>query len=168
MIRILSTNLAAISPFKPSLLLDGFKYVREEVCVVVAPVVHQHRCNPLQTHTSVNALCRQLNQATVFLALILHENIVPDFKHIWIVHIHQICTLPTTNAIVMNLGGWATWSGITHLPEIVFHVERQDPVIGQILLPDFFGLLIWGHSGLFGVSTVICCIQAAWVPRTLR
>mmetsp|Transcript_40179 Transcript_40179/g.87808 ORF Transcript_40179/g.87808 Transcript_40179/m.87808 type:complete len:236 (+) Transcript_40179:2656-3363(+) len=161
-VLILIADLASVRAGL-GLLLDGAEDMLEEICIVVAALVHQHRCHPLKTHTSIHALGWQLSQRTILFAVELHEDIVPDLEHIRVVHVDQVGRVTSPDAVVVDLGARAAGSGITHLPEVVLHVEGQDPRLWQILLPDRLGLLVDGHVGLLRVTAIVRGIESVGV-----
>mmetsp|Transcript_42442 Transcript_42442/g.122745 ORF Transcript_42442/g.122745 Transcript_42442/m.122745 type:complete len:427 (-) Transcript_42442:879-2159(-) len=58
-VLVILANLAAVGP-GTRLLLNCSEDACKDVGVVVAPLVHQHRCHPLKAHSSVDTLGRQL------------------------------------------------------------------------------------------------------------
>mmetsp|Transcript_13571 Transcript_13571/g.37041 ORF Transcript_13571/g.37041 Transcript_13571/m.37041 type:complete len:263 (+) Transcript_13571:2054-2842(+) len=159
MVLVLLTNLALILLRRAGLLLNCLEDDSKQICVVVAAYVQQHRRDALQAHARVHALCRQVDQGSVVLALKLHEDIVPDLEHIRVVHVDEFWTLSPSDAVVMDLRARTTRTRVAHLPEIVLHVKGQDSRVRQILLPDPLGILIHRHSGLLLVASIVRGIQ---------
>mmetsp|Transcript_65922 Transcript_65922/g.187259 ORF Transcript_65922/g.187259 Transcript_65922/m.187259 type:complete len:297 (+) Transcript_65922:2540-3430(+) len=161
-VRVVVADLARVGP-RAGLRLDVVEDAREHVGVVVAALVHEHRGHPLEAHAGVDALCRQLDEAAVGLAVELHEDVVPDLEDVGVVHVDEVRRVAAADAVVVDLRARATGAGLAHLPEVVLHVEGQDPAIGQVLLPDVPGLGIRRHVGLLRVSAVVRRIEAAGV-----
>mmetsp|Transcript_118021 Transcript_118021/g.252066 ORF Transcript_118021/g.252066 Transcript_118021/m.252066 type:complete len:694 (-) Transcript_118021:302-2383(-) len=163
MVLVFVAHLAGVFLLRAGLLLDGFEDCLEQIRVVVAPDVQEHRRNALKAHARIDALRWQIDEAAIFLALVLHENIVPDFEHIRVVHVDQSSRIAATDAVVVDLRARTARARFAHFPEVVLHVEGQDPRIRQIPLPDLFSLLVHWDVGLLLVPAVISRIQAAWV-----
>mmetsp|Transcript_100547 Transcript_100547/g.259697 ORF Transcript_100547/g.259697 Transcript_100547/m.259697 type:complete len:349 (-) Transcript_100547:51-1097(-) len=163
MILIIVAHLALVVLGRLGLLLDSCKDRLEEVGVVVTPHVKQHRRHPLQAHTGVDTLSRKLDQAAIRLSLVLHEHVVPDLQHIRVIQVDEMGCIAATDTIVVDLSARAARASLAHLPEVVLHIEGQDPRVRQVLLPDLLGFLIHRHVGLLLVSTVVRRIQSVRV-----
>ncbi len=59
----------------------------------------------------------------------LDEHEVPDFKHIWVIHVDQVGGISAANAIIVDLAAGSTWTGVPHLPEIIFHAPWQNTAL---------------------------------------
>lgn len=57
------------------------------------------------------------------------ENIIPDFQNIRIVLVHKVRSIAATNEVIVNLTARPTRTLITHFPEVVLHVTREDMVV---------------------------------------
>mmetsp|Transcript_138675 Transcript_138675/g.351506 ORF Transcript_138675/g.351506 Transcript_138675/m.351506 type:complete len:263 (-) Transcript_138675:331-1119(-) len=159
MVLVLLADLALVVLRCAGLLLDRLEDDAKQIRIVIAALVQQHGRDALQAHARVHALCRQVDQGSVVLALKLHEDIVPDLEHIRVVHVDEFWTLSPSDAVVMDLRARTTRTRVAHLPEIVLHVKGQDSRVRQILLPDPLGILIHRHSGLLLVASIVRGIQ---------
>jgi hypothetical protein len=90
-------------------------------------------------------------QAAIFQTVELHEYIVPDLDHLRMIIVHQVFfrngfSFFIGTAIHMDLGAWAAWTGIAHLPEIIFFVAKwQDPVFCNYFFPFVYSFFIFGN-----------------------
>ena len=87
-------------------------------------------------------LRREHAKLAAFETIELDKHIVPDLKHIRIIHVHQMRRVATTDAIIMQLRARPTRPSVTHLPKIVLHIPRKNVVLRKVLRPDRFGLKI--------------------------
>lgn len=62
------------------------------------------------------------------LPVVLNEDKIPDFQDVWIIHVDQMLGISATYTIVVNLRTRPTWTSLTHLPEVILHIERQDTI----------------------------------------
>mmetsp|Transcript_82711 Transcript_82711/g.230655 ORF Transcript_82711/g.230655 Transcript_82711/m.230655 type:complete len:399 (+) Transcript_82711:2010-3206(+) len=161
-VGVLGAHLAAVGA-SARLFLDLVENLREEVGVVVTPFVHEDGGYTLEAHARVHALGGQLSERAVRLAVKLHEDVVPDLQHVWIVHVDQVSGITATDTVVVNLSAWPAWAGIPHLPEVVLHVEGQDSAFGEVLLPNRPRFLVRRHLRLLGVAAVVCGVEPGWV-----
>mmetsp|Transcript_30041 Transcript_30041/g.68240 ORF Transcript_30041/g.68240 Transcript_30041/m.68240 type:complete len:689 (-) Transcript_30041:287-2353(-) len=155
-------DLAGVGPCT-SLLLDRSEDAGKDISVVVAPLVHENGRHTLEAHARVNALGRELGEAAVGLTVELHEYVVPNLKNIRVVQVDQGRSISATNAIVVNLCARTARASVTHLPEVVLHVEGQDLALRQVLLPDVPSLVVRRHIGLLRVATVVRRVQTIGV-----
>mmetsp|Transcript_122309 Transcript_122309/g.191848 ORF Transcript_122309/g.191848 Transcript_122309/m.191848 type:complete len:205 (+) Transcript_122309:2390-3004(+) len=66
-----------------------------------------------------------------------------------------MCSVAATDAIIMDLSAGSTWPSVAHLPEVIFHIERQDPTFWEILFPDCLSFLITRYPRLLGIASII-------------
>lgn len=138
-------------------------------------------------HNHVETLCQQnffRNRSllfTIYLPIKLNKNKIPNFQYIRIIHIHQRCSISTSNTIKMDFSARSTWPHITHFPKIIFHSkwkhsigmepERREveykvkmehtieETIKNIKLPNIQPYLFcFFIRGKLVVTTKICCI----------
>ena len=125
-------------------LLDLLEERVENIGIVVGSLILKDRDETLETHTSIDVLGRESLQGAILLAIVLHENVVPDLKHVWIIHVDEVGSVAATDSVVVDLRARSTWSSLTHFPEVVGHVTWQDMILsdtdGQ---PQVLGLKIW-------------------------
>ncbi len=140
--------------------IGGFRELRrapdqvlEQVDLVVAVHVLQHRRDALQAHAGVHAGRRQRQQAAVRLAVELHEDVVPDLDEAVAVFVRRArrATRDVRAVVVEDLAAGAAGTGVGHLPEIVRGVGRalvvadaDDAFGGQAddLVPDVEGFVV--------------------------
>ena len=99
----------------------GGDEVPEQVDLVVAVHTLQHRGDALQPHAGVDARPRQRMQHTRLVAVVLHEDVVPDLDVAVTV---LVCTTrrpagDVRPVVVKDLGAGATGAGVAHHPEVV-------------------------------------------------
>lgn len=58
--------------------------------------------------------------------VVLDEHEVPDLQHIGVILVDKMCSIPTTNPVIVDLTAGTTWACVTHLPEVILHVARED------------------------------------------
>jgi hypothetical protein len=139
-------------------LARGQQQVPEEVDLVVAVHLLQHRGQPLQPHAGVHARLGQAVQHAVFGAVELHEDVVPDLD----VAVAVLVWRPRRTArhlravVVEDLRARTTRPGVAHHPEVVGHVapalvvaDAHDALGRQadVLDPDVVGLVVLGVDG---------------------
>ena len=126
----------------PRQLLNLRKDRHEQIRVVVAPHILQHRHNPLQPHPRIHMLRRKHTQLAALKTIELDKHIVPDLKHIRIIHIHQVRRVATTDAVVMQLRARPARPRVPHLPKVVLHIPGKDVILRKVFHPDRFSLQI--------------------------
>ena len=119
----------------------------EDVGVIVGFLALQGHAQALQTHTRVNHAVGQLLERAVGLAVILHENEVPNLNHLRIVLVDQRCTrhsgfLFIAAQVDMHLAARSAGARITHFPEVIVTVAIQDVILRQMGLPETRSLVI--------------------------
>mmetsp|Transcript_46466 Transcript_46466/g.108226 ORF Transcript_46466/g.108226 Transcript_46466/m.108226 type:complete len:383 (+) Transcript_46466:1860-3008(+) len=162
MVSVFIANLASVLP-STRLLLDLGKDILEQVCVIVASYIKEDGRHTLEAHASIHAWGWQVRQAAIILTVELHEHVVPNFQHIWIIHVHKMGCITPANAVVVDLCTRATGPCVTHLPEVVLHIEWQNVTVWQVLSPQVASFFIGRHAWRFRISTVVCCIEAVGV-----
>lgn len=68
--------------------------------------------------------------------VILDEHEVPDLQHIGVILVDKMCSIPTSDPVIVDLTAGTTWACVTHLPEVILHVAGED-----------FGVIHPAHSG---------------------
>ena len=121
---------------------DGLEHIGVIVGVLALDDAHQS----LKAHASIDDVHREGFQMSVGLALILHEHDVPYLDDLWVVLVHQVAagyvtTLLGQTVVDVNLGAGATWTRITHLPEVVVLVAVDD-MVGRHVLEPVLGCLV--------------------------
>ena len=100
--------------------------VLEQVDLVVAVHVLQHRGQALQAHAGIHARRRQRLQAAVGLAVELHEHQVPDLDEAVAILVGRTrrATGDVRAVVVEDFGARSARAGVGHLPEVVGGVRR--------------------------------------------
>ena len=129
----------------------------ENVCIVIALGTLQHHAQAFEAHAGINMFCRERNQRTVRLSVVLNKNVVPYFDNLRMVVVYKLvardfCFFRFFAYIHMYFRTWATRTGIAHFPEIVFFRATQDSILGNIFLPYFECFGIFGHV-VGGIAT---------------
>lgn len=68
-------------------------------------------------------------QSKSILPVVLDKHQIPDFQHIRVVHVDEVCSISASNAVVVDLTAGPTGTSISHLPEIVFHTTWQNTLL---------------------------------------
>ena len=126
---------------------DGFYERCKKICVVTRIFGLQHHSQPLQAQACVYMLGRQILKETRSQAVILYEDQVPQFDHLWVIFIHKFLTRHLLSDcfwsnVYMNLCTRTTRARITHLPKIIPLGMRQYSFSCYVLLPNSSGLVI--------------------------
>ena len=133
----------------------GQQQVAEQVDLVVAVHVLQHRGQALQAHARVHTGLGQPVHGAVFGAVELHEDVVPDLDVTVAILLgatgRAACHLGAV--VIEDLGARPARAGVTHHPEVVGHVasalvvtDAHDALSWQAdhLQPDVVGLVVLG------------------------
>ena len=126
----------------------------EDVSVVVGSLVLHGADEALEAHACVHVVVGQRLKLAIGLAVILHEDEVPNLNDLWVVlvdevaAVHLLALLFGTHVIV-NLGTGATWAGVTHLPEVVMLVAVDDTVLLDMRSPSVKRLSVASDTLLF-------------------
>mmetsp|Transcript_31648 Transcript_31648/g.89902 ORF Transcript_31648/g.89902 Transcript_31648/m.89902 type:complete len:412 (+) Transcript_31648:2519-3754(+) len=107
-------------------------------------------------------LLRQKLEGAILLAVELNEDDVPDLQHVGVVHVDQARGVAAADAVVVNLRARAAWALVTHLPEVVLAVKRQNAGLREVLEPDGLGFEV-RLKALLGIAAKVCSIQAGWL-----
>lgn len=85
----------------------------------------------------------------------LDEDEIPDLQHVGIVHVHKMTGIAPTDPVVVDLGARSARTSVAHLPEVVFHSERQHTAGGDAnFQPQLFGVFIWRQVQFFHATEV--------------
>ena len=140
-------------------LLGGGQQGGEQVNFVVAVHMLQHGGQAFQAHAGVDAGLGQLVHHTVFGAVELHEDVVPDLDVAVAVLLRRAGRAAghVGTVVVKDLGAGAAGAGVAHHPEVVGHVaaalvvaDAHDALGGQadVLQPNVVSLVVFGvHRG---------------------
>ena len=126
----------------------------EDVSVVVRGLVLQCAYQALEAHTCVDHVGRQFLKAAISLAVVLHEDEVPDFDYLRMVFVHKLTArcrslFGLRAAVVVNLRAGAAGTCVAHLPEVIVLVAIEDVILRQETLPDGGSLVVTVESFLF-------------------
>src|SRR5215469_13743873 len=130
---------------------------REQVGLINPTHALENRSHALQAHTGVNGRLRERSEfvADGFAAfnygraVKLHEHEVPNLDVASVVFAERkaFVELGDLGALVDNFRTWATWSGIAHLPEVVFHAQCENALFGNTnFQPVLLGFVVAGDS----------------------
>ena len=130
----------------------------EQVDLVVRMHMLQHRGEALEAHAGVDARFRQRVHHPRFVAVELHEDVVPDLDVAVAVFVGRAGRTPGDlgTVVVEDLGARAARAGVTHHPEVVRGVARAlvvadaDDAVGRhadLLVPDRVGLVVFRIDG---------------------
>ena len=138
--------------------------VLEEVYIVIIVLTLKNCRCPFKSHACIDRRLGQRFLRTVCAAFILHENEVPDFDKAITIFIGRTRRAARNIFAVIkkDFRTWATWSRITHGPEIIRCSDADDTVIGKSchFFPKLKGFvisvinrnkeLIFGKAEIFG------------------
>jgi hypothetical protein len=138
--------------------LGRAQQVHEQVDLVVAVHVLQHRGQALEPHAGVDAGLGQPVHRAVFGAVELHEDVVPDLDVAVAVLLGRSRRAARHLGAVVeeDLAARAAGAGVAHHPEVVGQVaaalvvaDAHDALGGQadVLQPDVVGLVVLGVHG---------------------
>ena len=105
---------------------DGADERREDVRVVVRLLALQHRAHALEAHPRVHALRGQRIERAVALAVVLHEDQVPDLDHLRRPGVDHLGRAAVLRVVEMDFAARAAGARLAHFPEIVLLAEAQD------------------------------------------
>ena len=119
----------------------------EDVGVVVRGLALQGAHQALEAHAGVDDVGRKPLKAAVGLAVVLHEDEVPDLDDLRVVLVDELaagclCLLGVRAAVVVDLRTGSAGARVAHLPEVVVLVAVQDVVLRQEALPDDGSLVV--------------------------
>ena len=93
-----------------------------------------------EAHTRVDDVHAERLEVSVGLALVLHEDDVPDLDDLRVVLVDELTSghfgfLFGRTAVEVYLGAGTAWTCVAHLPEVVVLVTVDDVVCGDVLQP---------------------------------
>src|SRR5260370_38773648 len=113
-----------------------------------------HRCgNPFQSRACIHVLFRQRIQLARRVAVVLDENEIAhldeslasvDVDETFLPRVILFSTTSSFAAVDADFRAWTAWPRLSHLPEIIFVAELQNPLARKHseLQPDVLGLLV--------------------------
>jgi len=127
----------------------------EQVDLVVGVHVLHHRRYALKAHAGVDAGLGQRMHRPGFVAVELHEHVVPDLDIAVAVFLGRAgrAAVNAFAVVVEDLGAGATGTGVTHRPEVVGSVARALVVAdaddaflryADVVVPDIVGFVVLG------------------------
>src|SRR5208283_2733206 len=125
-----------------------------QVGIVVGNLALQYGAGALESHAGVDRRAWQRSELAARVAVVLHEDEVPDFDEA-VPGIARECDVLLARVggrrseIVINLRAGPAWTGLAHLPEVVFFIEAEDAALGHAghFLPELFGLVVLAEDG---------------------
>ena len=108
----------------------------------------QHTHESLKAHSRVDDVHGEFLERAVGLAVVLHEDEVPDFDDLRVVLVHQFASGPSVFLLLgrarihVNLRTGATGTRVAHLPEIIVLRAIDDMVFGHVFQPNFRGFVV--------------------------
>lgn len=61
----------------------------------------------------------------------LYEHQVPDLQDIGVILIDQVRGIPVPNPVIVDLTARAAGARVSHFPEVILHIARQNPALRQ-------------------------------------
>lgn len=61
----------------------------------------------------------------------LYEHQVPDLQDVWVILIDQVGSISVPNPVIVDLAARATGARVSHFPEVILHIARQNPALSQ-------------------------------------
>ena len=115
---------------------DGLEHVR----VIVGCFPLQGHAEAFEAHAGIDDAGREGFEASVSLAVILHEDEVPDFDDLRMVVVHQVTsgnfgTFFSRTEVNMDFRAGTTGTRVAHFPEVVVLVAVEDVVFREELFP---------------------------------
>ena len=137
-------------------LRDRVEERREEVGVVVRELALDDGRHALEAHAGVDARRGQGIERPRRVAVVLHEDEVPDLEPAVALALDAEAGLAggllgagdVVALEVVDLGAGAARAGVAHRPEVVLHAELEDPVGGNVGEPEAVGLGVAGDAAL--------------------
>ena len=122
---------------------DGLK----DVCIIVGVLALKRPDKTLKAHAGVYDVHWQRLKGSVSLAVELHEDNIPYLYHLGIIFVDQQASgrlglLLWGTAVEMYLRAGATWTRITHLPEVVMLVAIDNMIGWYMLCPVTCGFVV--------------------------
>jgi hypothetical protein len=72
------------------------------------------RDESFEAHACVDVFIGEGPEGSVCFAIVLNEDVVPDFEDIGIVLVHEMGSISAADSVVMEFCTWTTWTLITH------------------------------------------------------
>ncbi len=138
----------------------------DQVGIVVGDLSLQDGGDAFEAHAGIDRGTRQGVQFARGVAIVLHEDEVPDFDKASAGIIGELLVFAAgfggfDAEIVMNFGARAAGAGFAHLPEVVLLIEAEDAAFGNAgdFLPKHLGFIIFAEDGdvelVFGETVVL-------------
>ena len=148
---------------RASRFLKSLEKRQKHVRVVIGPLVLQHGDDAFEAHAAIDVLLRQRTQRFVRLAIESHEDEIPDFEDIGVVHVDEMRGVPSTaDSIVMDLRARTAGTRLAHLPEVVLHVAGKDVVLRHAQLR---GEQNWGRGVVVNQLIALLVLMKMLFPR---
>ena len=124
----------------------------EHVGVVVRRLALHHTHQALEAHAGIDDFVGQSLERTVGLAVVLHEDEVPNLDNEGVVFVHQLCTghggfLGIGAVVDVDFRARAAGTCVAHLPEVVVLVAVDDVVLREIAFPNGGSLVVALQTG---------------------
>ena len=105
----------------------------ENVSVIIRlNTLHGHT-QTFEAHAGINHLGRKSFERAIGFAVVLHKHIVPNLNHLRVTSVYKRQTVNLSAVFVatdidMNFGAGATWSCVSHFPEIIFLISIDNTI----------------------------------------
>ena len=114
---------------------DRLDHRSEDIGIVVRSLALHRHTETLEAHPRVDDTIRQGLERTISLAVVLHEDEVPDLDDLWVALIDERKAVYSPSLLVganiyMDLGARTAGALVTHLPEVVVLIAVDDPLLG--------------------------------------
>ena len=103
-------------------ITNGAFKVHEQIGIIVIKFSLKHGRPTFQPRTGINILLWQWRQISIRIAVILHENIVPNFNETPTIFV-RCSRQPARNIrtkVIENFTARATWTGVARRPPVIF------------------------------------------------
>ena len=119
----------------------------EYVGIVVRSFALHSHAKAFEAHTCVDYFIRKWLERTISFAIVLHEHVVPNLNHLWVVAIHEVATIDLSALCIrtqvdMYFRTRTTRTCIAHFPEVIFLVTVDDAVYSNIFSPNVSSFVI--------------------------
>ena len=120
---------------------------RKDVGIVVRGLALQCHTETLEAHPCINYTLRKGLKRAICLAVVLHEDKVPNLNDLWMPLINERKTRDSlaflfATDVNMYLRARATWTLVTHLPEVIMLIPIEDTLLREVLSPNTSSLII--------------------------
>ena len=126
-VRIFRTELALICACACD-VLDCREKGGENIRIIIGGLVLEHRHKTLISKSGIDMLVGQRPKGSIWLTVVLYEDVVPYLQHVRIILINEMSSVSPSYPVVVDFTARSAWSLVTHLPEIIFHVARENVV----------------------------------------